>query len=101
MVIVNLYCDEDYNPETDGFHLHLAGVINDSIDLYSDVELIQEAIENDPKFEPKKGQFYEIQLIRGTIASDPVPEPCFVIDRVIEKVYNKETGEWSTPLVRI
>ncbi|WP_028375999.1 hypothetical protein [Leeuwenhoekiella sp. MAR_2009_132] len=101
MIIVNLYCDEDYNPETDGFHLHLAGVVNDTVDLYHDPQLIQECIENDPDFEPKAGQFYEVQLIRGTIASDPVPEPAFAIDRVIEKKRSSETGDWETPLVRM
>ena len=101
MIIVNLYFEEDYNPETDGFHLHLAGVVNDTVDLYYDPQLIQDCIENDPDFEPKAGQFYELQLIRATIASDPVPEPAFAIDRIIEKKRNKETGDWETPLIRL
>lgn len=101
MIIVNLYCEEDYNPEHDGFHLHLAGVVNDMLDLYYDIDLIIEAIENDPCFEPKAGQFYEIQLIRGTISSDPVPEPAFSIDRIIEKKYCNQTDQWITPLVRM
>ena len=101
MIIVNLYCEEDYNPETDGFHLHLAAVVNDTIDLYNDPVLITECIENDPEFEPKAGLFYKIQLVRGTIASDPVPEPAFAIDRVIETKLNPETGERETPLVRM
>lgn len=100
MVIVNLYFQEDYNPETDGFDVFLAAVVNDYFDIQVDPELIMEAIQNDPNFEPKNGQFYEVQLIRGTIASDPVPEPGWAIDRVIEKVYNSH-GEWETPLVRM
>ena len=101
MIIVNLYCDEDYNPTTDGFHLHLTGLVNDTFDLYSDTDLITDCIENDPDFEPKAGQFYELQLIRGTIASDPIPEPAFAIDRIIKKVYNSEYESWETPLVRM
>ena len=101
MIIVNLYCDEDYNPTTDGFHLHLAGLVNDTLDIYSDPCLIIDCIENDTNFEPKAGQFYEIQLIRGTIASDPMPEPAFSIDRIIEKKYCNESETWVTPLVRM
>ena len=102
MIIVNLYCEEDYNPNTDGFHLKLAGVINDEFDLYDDTERVVECIENDSEFEPKAGQFYEIQLIRATIASAyPIFEPAFAIDRIIEKKYCNETGVWVTPLVRM
>jgi len=100
MIIVNLYCDENYDPTTDGFYLHLAGVVNDELNLYSDPQLIVECIENDSKFKPKAGHFYEIQLIRATILSDPMPEPAFAIDRVIEKKYDVDCG-WVTPLVRM
>lgn len=100
MIIVNLYCEEDYDPKTDGFNLHLAAVVNDELCLYSDPQLIQEGIENDPNFTPEPGKFYEIQLIRATIAADPVPESAFVIDRVVEKKYDPDFG-WITPLVRI
>lgn len=100
MIIVNVYYQDDYNPDTDGYHLMLAGVVNDSLDLDNDPQLIKDAIDNDIKFEPKAGQFYEIQLIRGTIASDPIPEPAFAIDRIIEKVYDIDCG-WTTPLVRM
>ena len=100
MIIVNVYYEEDYNPTTDGYNLVLAGVINDQLDLDIDPQLINEAIDNDQDFEPKAGQFYEIQLIRGTIASDPIPEPAFAIDRVIEKKYDIDYG-WVTPLVRM
>ena len=101
MIIVNLYCEEDYDSETDGFHLHLCGVINDTLDIYSDPVLIQDCIENDPDFEPKAGCFYEIQLIRGTIDADPIPEPAFAIDRIIEKKRSKVTGDFERPLVRM
>lgn len=100
MIIVNVYYEEDYNQATDGYHLILAGVINDYLDLNYDIQLVSDAIDNDDNFSPKAGQFYEIQLIRGTIASDPIPEPCFVIDRIIEKKYDVNCG-WITPLVRI
>ena len=101
MIIVNLYCDEDYNPTTDGFYLHLAGLVNDTLDIYNDPNLITDCIENDSEFEPKAGKFYELQLIRGTIASDPIPEPAFSIDRIIEKKYCSESESWVTPLVRM
>lgn len=100
MIIVNVYYEEDYDPTTDGYHLILAGVINDQLDLDYDPQLIKDAIDNDPDFEPKAGQFYEIQLIRGTIASDPIPEPAFAIDRIIKKKYDIDNG-WVTPLVRM
>jgi hypothetical protein len=100
MIIVNAYYEEDYDPTTDGYQLILAGVVNDQLDLDYDPQLIKDAIDNDPDFEPKAGQFYEIQLIRGTIASDPIPEPAFAIDRVIEKKYDVDSG-WVTPLVRM
>lgn len=99
MIIVNAYYEEDYNPLTDGYHLHLAGVVNDIFDINNDPQLISEAIDNDPDFNPKAGQFYEIQLIRATIAADPIPEHALTIDRVIEKVYDEDRG-WITPIVR-
>ena len=100
MIILNLYCEDDYDQNTDGFHLHLAAVVNDELNLYSDPQLIIECIENDPDFEPKAGQLYEIQLIRGTIASDPIPENAFAIDRIIEKKYDADFG-WITPLIQM
>jgi hypothetical protein len=33
MIVVNYYQAEDYNPNTDGYTLTLAGVINDNIRL--------------------------------------------------------------------
>lgn len=45
MIIVNVYYEEDYNPATDGYHLILAGVINDQLDLDVDPELIKNAID--------------------------------------------------------
>lgn len=101
MIVVNYFLEKDYNPDTDGNMLVLAGVINDSLDLDHDIQLIKDCILNDPDFEPKTATLYELQLIRATIQSDPIDEPAFAIDRVIEKVYQKETGEWITPLVRM
>ena len=101
MIIVNYYRNEDYNPETDGYMLQLAGVINDILDLTFDVQLITDCIDNDSDFEPKNGVLYEIQLIRATIQADPIDEPAFAIREVIEKVYTKETGKWVTPLVKM
>lgn len=100
MIIVNAYYEKDYNPTTDGYHLILAGVVNDQLDLDFDPQLIKDAIDNDFDFKPKAGEFYEIQLIRGTIASDPIPEPAFTIDRIIKKKYDVNFG-WVTPLVQM
>jgi len=58
MIVVNYYQEEDYNPDTDGYHLHLAGVINDTLELQDDVQIIKEAIENCGEFEPKNGVLY-------------------------------------------
>lgn len=100
MIIVNLYYEEDYNQDTDGYQLMLAAVVNDELDLNVDPTLIKDAIDNDPKFKPKAGHLYEVQLIRATIASDPIPEPAFAIDRVIEKKYDINFG-WITPLANL
>jgi hypothetical protein len=100
MIIVNYFRDEDYNHATDGYHLHLAAVANDVLSLNSDIDLITEAIDNDPDFEPKNGVLYEIYLDRATIAADPVAEPAFALNRVVEKKYNADCG-WHTPIVRL
>jgi hypothetical protein len=100
MVVVNYYREEDYNPNTDGYHLHLAAVINDVLDLNNDIQLMIECIDNDPNFNPKNGVLYEIFLTRATIAADPIPEPAFAIDRVVEKKYTEEQG-WHTPIIRL
>jgi len=101
MIIVNYYQDEDFNAETDGYHLHLAGVINDNLDLQYDIQLITDCIDNDTDFEPKNGILYELQLTRATISADPVPEPAFAIREIIELKRCKHTGEFSPELVRL
>ena len=101
MIIVNYYREEDCNPETDGYHLHLAGVINDSLDLNYDIQLIIDCIDNDSDFEPKNGILYELQLVRATISADPIPEPAFAIIEVIELKRCKHTGEFLQELVRL
>ena len=101
MIVVNYYQEEDYNPETDGYYLVLAGVINDTLDLQDDVELIKEAIENCGEFEPQNGVMYEIYLDRATIASAyPIQEPAFAVNRIVEKVYHEDYGH-HTPTVRL
>jgi hypothetical protein len=101
MIIVNYYREEDCNPETDGYHLRLAGVINDSLDLQYDIQLITDCIDNDDDFEPKNGILYELQLVRATISADPIPEPAFAIREIIELKRCKYTGEFSRELIRI
>ena len=101
MIIVNYYREEDFNHETDGYHLHLAGVINDSLDLNYDIQLIIDCIDNDSDFEPKNGILYELQLVRATISADPIPEPAFAIREVIELKRCKHTGEFLQELVRL
>ncbi len=100
MIIVNLYSDEDYNPHTDDYNIFLAGIVNDTFNLHIDPNLIIDAIENDDEFEPEAGQFYEIQLVRAMIASDPIPEPAFVVDRITKKQYDENQG-WITPYKQI
>ena len=100
MIIVNYYRDEDYNPDTDGYILTLAAVVNDELDLNNDIQLITDCIDNDPDFEPENGCLYEIQLDRATIAADPVPEPAFAISRIVRKRYDIDRG-WETPIVCI
>ena len=99
MIIVNYYTSEDYNKETDGYYLHLAGVVNDMLNLDADPELIKECIDNDTDFEPKAGVMYELQLIRACISADPMPEPAFAIDRIIEIPIDKNLGYHVRPLV--
>ena len=101
MIIVNYYRAEDCNPETDGYYLHLAGVINDSLDLQYDIQLIIDCIDNDIDFEPKNGILYELQLTRATIQADPINESAFAIREIIELKRCKHTGEFSPELVRL
>lgn len=101
MIIVNYYREEDCNPETDGYHLHLAGVINDSLDLQYDIQLITDCIDNDTDFKPKNGILYELYLVRATIQSDPVDEPAFCLKDIVELKRCIHTGEFTTELVRM
>jgi hypothetical protein len=101
MIVVNYYQEEDYNPDTDGYTLTLAGVINDILDLQDDIELITECIENCGEFDPKNGVQYEIYLDRATIASAfPIVERAFAVNRIVEKVYHEDYGH-HTPIVRL
>lgn len=100
MIVVNYFREPDYNPDTDGYHLHLAGVVNDTLDLNCDIQLIIDCIDNDSDFEPKSGVMYELFLDRATIAADPVSEPAFAINQIVEKVYSEDYG-WHTPLIRM
>jgi len=101
MIIVNYYRYEDCNPETDGYHLHLAGVINDTLDLNYDIQLIIDCINNDIDFEPKNDIMYELQLSRATIQSDPVNEPAFAIREIIELKRCIHDGVFYLELVRL
>lgn len=86
MIVVNYFQAEDYNPDTDGYSLTLAGVINDTLDLQDDIQLITECIANDTDFEPKNGVLYEIYLDRAIIhTSFPAFNPAFAINRIVEK----------------
>ncbi len=99
MIVVNYYQDEDYNPDTDGYTLTLAGVINDTLDLQCDIELITECIENSCEFEPKNGVMYEIYLDRARISAPyPALDPAFSVNRIVEKKYSKDYG-YYTPIV--
>lgn len=98
MIVVNLFLEKGCDLISDGCLLDLAAVVNDCFNINSDPQLIQECIYND-SFEPKEEVLYEIQLTRGTIASDPIPERCFVITNILEKVYDEDFG-WATPLIR-
>lgn len=98
MIIINLFLESGCDPITDGPIIHLEGIINDNFDIDYDPGLIQECIQNDD-FTPKEEVLYEIQLTRGTIASDPIPESCFVVTNILEKV-NDENFGWITPLIR-
>lgn len=100
MIIVNYWQDADYDPKTDGYSLHLAAVVNDSLDFMNDIQLIESAIDNDFDFEPEDETLYEIQLIRATIEADPIPEPAFTIYSVIKKVRDPD-GDWITPIFRM
>ena len=101
MIVVNYYQAEDYNADTDGYTLTLAGIINDTLDLQDDIDLITECIENDSDFEPKNGVMYEIYLDRANIqAPFPAIDPAFAINRVVEKKYSEDFGHY-TPIVEL
>lgn len=101
MIVVNYYQAEDYNPDTDGYTLTLAGVINDTLDLQDDIELITECISNCGEFEPKNGVMYEIYLDRANIqAPFPAIDPAFAVNRIVEKKYSEDFGHY-TPIVQL
>ena len=101
MIVVNYYQAEDYNPDTDGYTLTLAGVINDILDLQDDIELINECIDNCGEFEPKNGVLYEIYLDRAKIAAPfPAIDPAFAVNRIVEKKYSEDFGHY-TPIVEL
>lgn len=101
MIVVNYYQAEDYNPDTDGYTLTLAGVINDTLDLQDDIELITECIDNCGEFEPKNGVLYEIYLDRANIqAPFPAIDPAFAVNRIVEKKYSEDFGHY-TPIVEL
>lgn len=101
MIIVKYYQSEDYNPDTDGYDLTLAAVVNDTLDLNNDIALITECIENSGEFEPKNGVLYEIYLDRAKIAAPfPAIDPAFALNRIVEKKYSEDFGHY-TPLVEL
>jgi hypothetical protein len=101
MIIVNYYQDEDYNPDTDGYNLHLAAVVNDVLDLTNDIDLITDCIENDSNFKPKNGVFYELHLDRANIrAPYPAIDPAFAITNIVEYNYNEVLGHHK-PIVNL
>jgi hypothetical protein len=101
MIIVNYYQNEDYNPQTDGYTLELAAVVNDTLSLTDDIELIIECLENAADFTPKNGVVYEVYLDRALVAASfPASEPAFSVNRVVEKQYSEHMGH-HTPLVQL
>jgi len=93
MIVVNYYQAEDYNPDTDGYTLTLAGVINDNLDLHDDIAMIIECIDNDVDFEPKNGVMYEIYLDRANIqAPFPAIDPHFQLIQLSKKNIVKISG---------
>lgn len=96
MIIVNYWHDKDYDLTTDEYELTLAGVINDSLSLTNDLDLIELAVDMDNNFEPEAETLYELHLQRCTIAADPVPERAFSIDKVVELSFDAEYG-WHKP----
>lgn len=100
MIIVNYWLDIDSDDYVNDYSLDLVSVVNDTFSLNNDVSLVFECISNDEDFIPKPEILYEIHLLRGSIASDPINEPCFVISSVYEKVLD-ENNNFSTPLIKI
>lgn len=101
MIVVNYYQDEDYNPDTDGYSLTLAAVINDTLDLHDDISLIKECIENDSDFKPVNATLYEIYLDRANIqAPFPAIDPAFAINSIVTKRYSEDLGH-HTPIVQL
>lgn len=101
MIVVNYFQAENYNPDTDGYILTLAGVINDTLDLKDDIELIIDCISNYGEFEPKNGVMYEIYLDRANISTPfPAIDPAFAVNRIVEKKYSENFGHY-TPTVQL
>jgi len=98
MIVVNYWREKDC--ELHEFNLHLAGMVNETLNLFMDVDLINECIFNE-NYSFKEEVLYEVYLTRATISADPIPEPAFAVFQIIQKKQNKDTGEWETPLVRM
>lgn len=101
MIIVNYFKEKDSHLTEDGYDLYLEAIVNDVFDIFTDPVLIESAIDNDTGFCLPKGVMCEIHLVRGTIQADPIDEPAFCVERIIEKKYDKEAMCWYTPLVRM
>lgn len=94
MIIVNVYFEEGYNPETDGFACDVVGVANGIVDLNHDPEKIIEAIENrEDDFE--FGLLHEVCLEKKFEHEDVGGFTYFEVVRIQKFRFNEQTMNWE------
>lgn len=101
MIVVNYFQESDFNPETDGYSLELAAVINDVFDINEDPQRIKECIEDCPEWPAFENEvMYEIYLDRGLITQQApfMGEKIFVVSKVVKLDYDPDNGHYKKPI---
>jgi len=100
MIVLNFHLPDSFNPEIDDPLIEIAGIVNDTFNLTHDIELVKCCLKESANFSPEIGHFYELYLLRANCGTAKEPEYAFIIDQVIEKIYEEAIG-WVSPVVKL
>jgi hypothetical protein len=79
--------------------VRIVGIVNDSVCIYGDTDVIDLALANAEDFEPETEVLYTVYLQRAVIASAfPLSEPYFEIVHFTKMKKGTEIGEWQEPV---